>query len=444
MKYMSTRLILIIVAIVAVLAGIGFYFVSANLNQPQDQNNGPITLTVWGLWEPTELLDSAIRQYQAENPNITIDYVFQNSLNYRTRLQTQLGDGSGPDVFMIHNTWTPMLLKNNDLSALPATVMTPAEYGTTFYPIAKENFSVGNNIYALPMTVDGLALYYNEDLLKAAGVAVPTTWAEFATAAKQLTVIDPTDNQIKTAGAALGTANNVDHWSDILGLLYKQQLIQYPSEDISRPNTLKGAEVLQFYTQFAADPNFKVWSSSLENSTQAFYSGKLAFYFGPSWRALEIRTANPNLKFKVAPAPQLSAHQVNWASYWAFAVSSRSANQQAAWQFLKYMTSAEVEQLLYRQASEVRLYGQPYSRIDLRDEVLPDPLMGAFLAQGPTYSSWYLASFTKDQGINDEMIKYFEDAVNKTLAGTDPKTALDTTAKGIQQTLEKYGVTTAP
>jgi len=43
-----------------------------------------------------------------------------------------------------------------------------------------------------------------------------------------------------------------------------------------------------------------------------------------------------------------------------------------------------------------------------------------------------------DGGINDEIIKYFEDAINSTLAGGDPQAALQTVASGVKQVLDKY------
>ncbi len=74
----------------------------------------------------------------------------------------------------------------------------------------------------------------------------------------------------------------------------------------------------------------------------------------------------------------------------------------------------------------------------LQSELLSDPIVGAFVSQAPSYKSWYLASETHDQGIDDQMIKYFEDAVNATLQGINPKTALDTAAKGVEQVLNTF------
>jgi len=70
-----------------------------------------------------------------------------------------------------------------------------------------------------------LALFYNKDLLEAAKIEVPNNWWALGEAAKQLTV-KSAEGKVLVAGAALGLANaNVDHWSDIVGLMMKQNQV---------------------------------------------------------------------------------------------------------------------------------------------------------------------------------------------------------------------------
>ncbi|MDP3733304.1 MAG: hypothetical protein Q8Q91_02065, partial [Candidatus Daviesbacteria bacterium] len=104
----------------------------------------------------------------------------------------------------------------------------------------------------------------------------------------------------------------------------------------------------------------------------------------------------------------------------------------------KYLTSAEAEKLAYQEAAKIRLFGEPYSLVSLAPELSNDPIVGAYVAQGPIYKFWYLSSNTYDYGINDEIIKYFEDSINTTLTGTDPGVALQTVNLGIKQVLDKY------
>lgn len=431
------RRIIIIVLVLSIIAGFLFWRFGPNITLFKAKPSGPITLTYWGLWEDESLIKPVILEYQTQNPQVVINYVKQSSVNYRTRVQTQIRNGVGPDVFRIHNSWLPMF--EADLAAAPEEIFTLTDYEqsstsykATFYPVAQESFVKNNQILAAPMEIDGLGLFYNEEMLNGVGGKPPKNWQEFIDLATKMTVKDQTG--IKTAGAALGSTGNVDHWSDIIGLL----LFQQPGVDVNNAAAPAVSEVLRFYTGFVVDPKRKTWETNLPSSTQMFVSGRLGFYFAPSWRAHELRVANPNLKFKVSPVPQLSGRQVSYASFWAEAVSKNSKNTAEAWKFVKFLTSAEAQKLAYQQAAQVRLFGEPYSLVSLTNELKDDPVVGAFVAQGPIYKGWYLSSNTFDNGINDEMIKYWEDGINAVVGGQDPQTALQTVDRGVKQVLDKY------
>jgi len=423
--------IIIIALSLAIVLGFLFWKFGPNIFQKSGPA-GPVELTYWGLWEEENLIKPLILQFESQNPNIKVNYVRQSSINYKSRVQTQVREGTGPDVFRIHNSWIPMF--EADLYPAPSDIFTLDEFGKTFYPVAKDSLVKNSQILAAPMEIDGLALYYNEDILQGVGGQAPKSWQEFINTAVKMTVRDQS-GQIQTAGAALGTAGNVDHFSDILGLL----ILQQPGATLENPASPQVAEILRFYTGFVTDPRKKTWDVNLPKSTDMFASGRLGFYFAPSWRAHELRVTNPNLKFKITPVPQLTASKpVAWASFWVEGVAKTSKHPKEAWQFVKFLTSSEAEKLFYQEASKIRLFGEPYSRVDLAGELVNDPIAGAFVSQGPYYKSWYLSSNTMDGGINDETIKYFEDAINSTLAGGDPQGALQTVQSGVKQVLEKY------
>lgn len=236
-----------------------------------------------------------------------------------------------------------------------------------------------------------------------------------------------------TAGAALGTVNNIDHFSDILGLLLLQNGV-----DLAKPNGVLAEDALKFYTLFTITDH--VWDESLSSSVYAFATEKVTMIFAPSWRAHEITQINPELEFKISPVPQLPGTQISWATYWAEGVSSKSKNIQAAWDFLSYLSSKETLIQFYNKASQLRNFGEPYPRKDLASQLEDDSLVGAFVKQAPYAKSWYLCSATHDNGINDKMIKYFEDAVDKMLKGESAAEALEITSQGVAQVLNQYGV----
>jgi len=329
-------------------------------SRPSLSPSGVVEIKYWGLWEPPSVMEGVIAEFEKLHPNIKISYEQQSIVDYRQRLQSALASGRGPDVFRFHNTWLPMFV--NDLDPVPPAVMDAAVFESTFYPTAKQSLRHGASYYGIPLTVDTLALFYNKDIFAAAQVAVPKTWDEFRQVANRLTVKDEA-GKIQVAGAAMGVASNIDHWSDILGLMMLQNGVE-----MDRPYGEIAEQALQFFTVFSK--NDRVWDETLPPSTLAFAGGKLAMYFGPSWRIVDIREINSDLSFGVVPVPQLpqplaKGEPVAWASYWVEGVSTRSAYKQEAWEFVKYLVERETLERIYQAGSQTHYVGALYPRLDM-------------------------------------------------------------------------------
>ena len=237
-------------------------------------------------------------------------------------------------------------------------------------------------------------------------------------------------------GMDLGNSNNVDHWSDILALMLLQN-----SADPANPIGSGAEDALKFYTIFSNSD--KVWDNTMPQSVYAFATQKVAMIFAPSWQAHTIKQINPNIDFGIVPVPQLPNSNVTWASYWVEGVSKKSAKQAEAFNVLKFLSEKDKLVKFYTEASKTRLFGELYPRKDLADSLKSDPLAGAYISQAENAKSFYMASRTFDNGINDKIIKYYEDAVNAVGEGEDPSEALQTTAQGVQQVLSQYGVSVA-
>lgn len=426
--FMKRFMTILLIFLVLVGAGFGIKYILGLTTGAKE-----VTITYWGLWEDSPTMQMAITEFQTANPKIKVTYVKQSLRQYRERLQAAITRGDGPDVFQFHNTWVPML--RSELSPAPATFMTIAQFGTTFYPVASADLVGGQSIYGAPLMFDGLGLYYNEDLLTAAGVKPPTTWPELLDIVPKLTM--KTDTQIQQSAIALGTTGNVENFSDIVGLMMMQN-----GARLTNPTGKEAEDTLMFYRKFAnpTDPVY-TWNETLDNSIYAFAMGKVAMILAPSWRAFDVKQINANLHFKIAPVPQLPGNIINWASYWAGGVSAKSKNQAAAWIFLKYLTSRAAMTKLYAEESKSRLFGEPYALVELGSTLTADPYLGTYIQGAPTAKSFPLASRTFDNGINDKLIQYMTDAVNAVGQGTAPSSALQTAAAGFSQVLTSYGIT---
>ena len=391
-----------------------------------------VKLTYWGLWEEESVMHTVIADFEAKNPKIKISYVKQSQQQYRERLTNAINREEGPDVFRFHNTWVPML--KNALSPVPKTVMSPSEFSSTFYPVMASDLVASTIIYGIPLMYDGLGLYINDDMFSRKNATPPTTWEEVLNLIPVLT--ERVDTTITQSAIALGTTNNVENFSDIMALMFMQNQAHL--------NNLVGKEAeetLIFYRNFADTNNqYYTWNESLDNSIYAFATGKVAMILAPSWRATEIREMGKGLHFRIVPAPQLFGKNITWASYWAEGVSAKSANQKEAWEFVKYLTSKEGAAKLFSEESKTRLFGEPYARVDLGSSLKDDQYLGAFIKQAPTAKSFPLASRTFDNGLNDHLIQYLQNAVNDVAKGAAPAAALQTANAGFRQVFANYGL----
>ncbi|MBI2611765.1 extracellular solute-binding protein [Candidatus Gottesmanbacteria bacterium] len=413
------------------------FFVARFFLMVGENKNQEATLTYWGLWEDENVLKPLIDEYQKSHPNIKIKYAKQNPKEYRERVQAAINRGEGPDIFRFHNTWTKML--QNELSPMPDSIYTKEEFENTFYPVAVKDLTVNESRYGVPLEIDGLVVIYNEDILKAQNLTVPNEWSAFRDVALQLTTSP--QGPVVNAGVALGTAENIEHFSDILGLMFLQNGVNLldplgPCVDVQ--NTTCAPDTLRFYRSFAELPT-ATWDTSFDNSIVAFAGGKVAMIVAPTWQILTIKQINPDINFKIAPVPQLEGITINWATYWVEGVSRASKNQIAAWEFLKFLSSKESMSKLYTEQSKTRPFGEPYSRKDLADTLKSNEYLGALINSAPTMQSFPLAERTLDNGVDDQNIKYLLDSINNMISGTSADSAIQTFSQGSKQVLEKFG-----
>lgn len=420
-----------VLGIVVVLL-IGFvllHFVIPRFGQKQNEK---VTLTYWGLWEDKPTMQAIISDFTRENPNIEVTYIKQDIKQYRERLTTRIQNGTGPDIFRFHNTW--LLQLSSVLLPLSSDVIKKEDFQKWFYPVSQNDLTLNGAIYGIPLGIDTLALFVNSEIFEVASASVPTNWDDFVKTARLLTVKDE-NGKIKTAGAALGTFDNITHAPDVISLL----LIQNGADLKNLTATSqKASEALDFYTLFAKGEG-NVWDETLDLSLLAFAKGNLAMYFGYSWDIFAIKAMNPKLTFQIHPVPHLPKRSMTIASYWAEGASVKSKHQKEALLFLKFLTNKETEEKLFLEQSKTRLFGEPYARKDLAETLKDNSLVYPFVLQAQDSVSSFFVSDTFDNGLNSQMNGYLGNAIRSILGNTSPQSAVNTLSAGVSQVLKQYG-----
>jgi multiple sugar transport system substrate-binding protein len=266
-----------------------------------------------------------------------------------------------------------------------------------------------DRVFAVPLASDALALYYNKDLLNAAGIPEPPAyWDDLQKMIPRLTKQDSQGNIIQS-GAALGTAKNIERFSDILSVLmmqngtkmteYDRVIFDKTPVELSGRDTPPADSAVTFYTDFA-NPAKEVytWNDKLPDSLQAFASGQTAFFFGYSYQMQQIVAQAPKLNFGIAKLPQIRDNpEVNFANYWVEGVSKKTANLNWAWDFLQFASTAD------QAAKYLAVANRPTALRSLIQKQTEDINLSVFASEMLTAKSWYRgkSDTAAEQAISD-------------------------------------------
>jgi len=424
----------------------------------------PVSLVVWRVFDSDDVIQPVMAAYQKIHPNVSFEYRELRSDEFKNELLRALAEGNGPDIFSVNNAWIGEY--QSLMTPLPSslkipysevrgtikkeTIYTVKEQPTISLRSLKTDFidvvatdvlrpfqentkaPVTDRIFGLPLAVDNLALYYNKDLLNAAGFPEPPkTWTQFQEQTTKLTRIG-TGGEILQSGAALGTSKNVERASDILSLLMMQNGTQMTDErgvatfaNANQERQIVGLDAVNFYTDFA-NPTKQVysWNAKQPNSFDAFTAGKTAFFFGYSYHAPLIRAGAPKLPFAIATVPQIEGGKnVNYANYWIETVSKASENPDFAWDFIQFAASAE-QVPAYLTAAR-----KPPARRALINSQMQDEDLSIFASQLLTAKSWYKG---KNASVAEGALL---DLINAVLLAEDGNKAMQEAQNKVNQTL---------
>ncbi len=126
------------------------------------------------------------KDFEAANENIdlVVDVVSWNDIY--TVVNTRISNNDAPDILNID----VFADYQADGLLLPAQDFVSEETYAKFYPAFLEQSVVDGTVWAVPDLASARALYYNADILAAAGVEVPTTWAELKAACEAIKAYD--------------------------------------------------------------------------------------------------------------------------------------------------------------------------------------------------------------------------------------------------------------
>jgi multiple sugar transport system substrate-binding protein len=289
-------------------------------------NKDAAQVTVWA-WYPA--FEAVVDNFNNTHDDVQVCWTNAGQGNDEyTKFSTSIESGSGaPDVIQLESEVLSSFAIRDALVDL-------TEYGANdvkdkFTPGSWEDASSGDAVYAIPVDGGPMGMLYRQDIFDEAGITVPTTWEEFATAAQQL----------KDAGTGGVLANFPTNGRAFNQALFAQAGSVPFTYDSAKPTDVgievndQGAkDVLEYWDGLikkdlvTTDDAFTAdYNTSLVDGTYAVY---LAAAWGPGYLQ-GLSDADEGAVWRAAPLPQWDAAnpvQVNWGGS-TFAVTEQAEDK---------------------------------------------------------------------------------------------------------------------
>jgi multiple sugar transport system substrate-binding protein len=374
---------------------------------------GKTTVNLWYYWENLTHqaeLDKIIQGYNGSQDKVEVVASYIPFADFKKQLSIGAAADTLPDIVILDNPDHAAYSAMGIFADITDKVAGWDGY-KKYYPGPMNSCMLDGRCYGIPFGSNDLALFYNEDMLAAAKVAVPTTWDEMTAAAKALT----TD---KVYGFALSCLQNEEGTFGFLPFLWST------GEDSYHLNSEGGIKALTLYQTLSTDGSLP---KEAINWTQGdvmnqFSAGNLAMMVNGTWQIPTMRANITGFKWNVTYIPKDKQYASDLGGE-NFAIIA-SGHVDEAFDFLMYATDPA------RLASYIGNFGYIASRSDVASQQYQgDAVMQQFIslmqyaqARGP-HPEW--------PSISDAISTAFNKVITGMAAPADAAAEAQATIDGI-------------
>lgn len=311
-------------------------------------SGGQVTVEMWDYLSgetANDSINASIAEFEKANPDIKVKRTtFAFADLSKSILQGSVG-GQVPDVAVVdvvdnQNFASLGMLKDLSNDGINKSDFFDGPWSSVVYE---------GKTYGIPLNSNNLALYYNKQMLKDAGVEVPTDWASLKDVAKKTTKGD-------VKGLAISAVKSESATFQILPFVWQTggDLKDYATSGATALAYLRGliddgsmSEAVSNYTQ--------------EDARTQFITGKSAMMINGPWE-LSTLTKDAQFDWDVAPLPKDKRAATSMGGE-NVVVMNGAKQSDAAVKLAKFLTSAEGAKI-YCDGS-----GQLSSRPDLQGKL---------------------------------------------------------------------------
>jgi raffinose/stachyose/melibiose transport system substrate-binding protein len=298
--------------------------------------------------QPTgDAVNGAVERAQATEPGIVIRASALKNDPFKQKLAQAMAAGQAPDVF---HTWgggrLASYVAGGSVADLTARV-DASGLRDRLLPAALRFCTIDGKVYAIPMDVSAVVMWYNRELFRQHDIAVPKTYEEFLGACAKL-------NEAGIAPVALG---NKDKWPGAFYFIYLATRIggTAPFRDAAsrasggtfeHPCFIRAGQIVSDLATKHKVFNRGVNVLSADDARGLFVGGKAAMILMGTWILADIRGDDPGFldrldcfAFPAIPDGEGDPATVVGGINAAYAMSSRCRHPDAAFALMREMLS---------------------------------------------------------------------------------------------------------
>lgn len=312
----------------------------AQTNETEATPTEEVTINFWHHYsaqsaENETLTNKLIPKFEEENPGIKVNAVSHEWADLHEKILISAQSDTLPDVARLDSAWIPEFEKMGILVPLDQEISDFNDVAGGLLDSAMSTATVGEHSYGLALNTNSKILFYNVKALEEAGIAVPTTMDEFVSAVKALAGTNENGQQVWGYDEPALAGWNLCPFIWSMGGALTNDEETAASGYINSPETVKAIETLAELYQEGAITG---WNSGDIPMTDGFGTGRYMMLLEGPWKVAEMAGAYPDFEYATTEIPAGDGGSISVLGGEDISMFN-SANKDAAWKFMKFMTS---------------------------------------------------------------------------------------------------------
>ena len=313
-----------------------------------DPPDGKIHVSYWEKWSGAEedAMQQVVDEFNHSQNRIVVDFLSVGDIEQKTIMATAGGDP--PDIAGLYVTNICSFADRDALMPLDPFIQedgsTSDQFLSRYSKAYADMGSYQGKVWAVPSTPTTVALFWNKELFRAAGLdpeKPPRTLMELDSRSAKLTRRDSSGNLVQVGFLPQASGG----WTWAFPQWFGGELFDGKNVTLgTNPANLAAFRWMADSTKqhgLVAVRRLTSSFGSLASAQDPFMSGQVAMVFDGVYRSHFIRQFAPGLKYGVAdwPEAQSGIHDFTVAEADMLAIPRGARHPREAWEFLRYLSS---------------------------------------------------------------------------------------------------------